>query len=239
MTTGSGSDPKEPHWFLLILVAALLSLVLTWLGVNDWRPLNELTPTAPPSSSALPSAPSPPAPSMAPTSASKSATPTASTTRPRQTTNQPTDSPPPVSAPEPRQPQGLRLEVTPPSLDNRGVAMGFTITASGGSPDSGVDIEIPSQYSDTGGGCAEFSGAGCSLVSSTYIPLNSAGTGTLQAEVYPCALLNRQYDPSSVQGTYTVWGRDRASQTITTTTFSIQNVSGIPPVNQWQSGGCS
>lgn len=127
----------------------------------------------------------------------------------------------------------------PTSLENRGVAMGFTITASGGSPDSGIDIEIPSQYSDTGGGCAKFSGAGCSLVSSTYIPLDSAGNGTLLAEVYPCALLNRQYDPASVQGTYTIWGRDRGSTTVTRTTFSIHNAPGLPPVSQWQSDGCS
>lgn len=31
------SEMKQPHWLIPIILSALLALLLTWLGVNDWR----------------------------------------------------------------------------------------------------------------------------------------------------------------------------------------------------------
>ncbi len=31
------ADQRQPHWLVPVLVAAVLALLITWLGLNDWR----------------------------------------------------------------------------------------------------------------------------------------------------------------------------------------------------------
>lgn len=31
------AEPRQPHWVVVLILGALLALLLTWLGLNDWR----------------------------------------------------------------------------------------------------------------------------------------------------------------------------------------------------------
>lgn len=37
IVNGKGSQKREPHWLVILILGVVMSLVVGWLGLNDWR----------------------------------------------------------------------------------------------------------------------------------------------------------------------------------------------------------
>ena len=230
-------------------------MVVAWLGLADWR---VCVPWGAPQShelaSPIESQSSPSRPTNI-TSPSRTARPTKKADNgprePAQTEmSSPTAAVPPGEAQSLERPTSpidialsaakpFRFAAKPDTLVNRGLKMTVYFQVEGARPGAGLDVEVASLYSDQGGGCAKFSGQGCSLISEGFDEADGSGNAVVKVQIYPCAMIDyTTYDPASVTGTYRAWVKDRKSGTVESTTFSVRNAGDLPPVDSWQGGQC-
>lgn len=211
MSTGKSTEPSQRGQFLIAIGFFVLGVVITWLGVNDWRVLPPKDDVSSPDTH-LKSAP-PSAPDHAPgTAASAPSVPAMIST--------------PPALPDP----SLRLSIEPSAIDDYDAQSDLSFVArltSNLDPGRVVLFELESAPGLTG------------FDYSIERRVQPDGESHATFRISPCNLLNINHPvAAAAEGDYVVVVQDKQTGTTTRSAMSLRLAPGADDFAEWRGGRC-